>query len=190
MKARYVFCFLCAALFLSGCLFSPESGDTSAVTLGSSLTVDNTDSSRTLLSSMDTLAASGLYYASWGLGETEEHENNDGKTVSLYDAQIYLLLGEYKNNETAADNMQTWLDAGRTTYEVISEEEIRFCGQTCTKLTYRLTGEDALYSNGISVFGVFDNEAVCIELTCRDTFAEDPEVAMDSFLDSCTYVEN
>lgn len=187
MKRKYIICILFTALLLCLVLLSLKKEVPTVVTLGSHFQVDNTDSRRTLTNHVDTLAASGLYYASWGLGNISAYESAKDGTINLYDAQIYLLLGEYKNERSAAENMQEWLDNARTNYEVQNEEEISFCGQVFTKLTYLFAGEDGPYANGISIFGVLDTDAVCIELTCRESFADDPETTMDDFLNCCSY---
>lgn len=187
MKRKYVVCILFAAMLLCLAFLSYKKEVPSVVALGRHFQVDNTDSRRTLTNHVDTLAASGLYYASWGLGNVSAYESSSDGTLNLYDAQIYLLFGEYGSEGAAAQNMQDWLDAARINYEVQNEEEIYFCGQAFTKLTYRFPEEDGPYTNGISIFGILDANAVCIELTCRDRFADDPETTMDDFLSSCTY---
>lgn len=189
MKLRYLFFLLCTVLTLGGCsMFSSSLDDAAQITIGSSLEIDNTDSSRTLLDNMDALATDGLYYAAWGIGENEPYENSDGKTVKLYDAQIYVLLEECKNSSAAQRSMNSWLDTGRANYEILEETEAAYNGQTYTKLTYRFKGEDNPYANGISVFSVSGNSAVCVELTCRNRFADDPETVLTDFLNSCTYI--
>lgn len=189
MKLRYLFFLLCSALTLCGCsMFSSSPDNAAQITIGSSLEIDNTDSSRTLLDNMDALATDGLYYAAWGIGENEPYENSDGKTVKLYDAQIYLLLEECKSSAAAQHSMDSWLDTGRTNYDVSEETEAAYNGQTYTKLTYRFKGEDSPYAHGISVFLVSGSSAVCVELTCRDRFADDPETVLTDFLNSCTYL--
>ncbi len=92
--------------------------------------------------------------------------------------------------DQAEENMQTWLDTGRTNYEVIKEDTILFCGEECTRLIYRFAEPESLYSNGVSIFGVLENSAVCIELTCRETFTSDPVTTMDEFLGACTHITN
>ncbi|MDE7326955.1 MAG: hypothetical protein K2N63_11915 [Lachnospiraceae bacterium] len=187
MKPKHIIIIVCAVLLLCGFVLLFRTGVPSVVRLGSSMEVDNTDERRILLNNIDTLARDGLYYAAWGIGEKADCEDSNGTTVSLYDAQIYFLLGEYNDKDAAMENMQSWLNAGKTNYEVISEDEINFCGQTCTRLIYRFFGQDSLYSNGVSIFGVLNNSAVCIELTCRKTFLDDPVTTMDEFLDCCSY---
>lgn len=187
MKTKYIPIALIVILLLYAFFSFRKDSDPSVVKLGSHFSVDNTCESRVLLSNVDALAASGLYYAAWGTGGKVPYENSDGETIDLYDAQIYLLFGEYGDHSIAVENMQNWLNTGRTNYDVIHEDEIQFCGQTCTMLTYRFFAEDSPYSNGISIFGVLDDNAVCIELTCRETFADDPKATMEDFLDCCTY---
>lgn len=183
------------AFLLTGCasasaLSSPaESLDINAeyVTIGHHLTVDNTDGRLTLLSNMDALSADGLYYAAWTMGDSEPYENSDGDTVDLYDAQLYFLLGEFKDTESAQNNMNTWLSAGRSNYEVQSEENVTCNGQDYLLITYRFLREDNPYARGVSAFAVFDNNAVCIELTGRKHFDEDLKAVLIDFLNGCAY---
>ncbi|MBD5458371.1 MAG: hypothetical protein HDR27_07355 [Lachnospiraceae bacterium] len=194
-RMKYLLLTLFTAFTLTGCasasvLSSPaESLDIDAeyVTIGHHLTVDNTDSRLTLLSNMDALSADGLYYAAWTMGDSEPYENSDGDTVDLYDAQLYFLLGEFKDAEAAQNNMDTWLSAGRTNYEIVSEENVTCNGQNYLLITYQFAHEDNPYVRGASAFGVFDNNAACIELTCRENFDEDLKAVLVDFLNGCTY---
>lgn len=182
-------------LALTGCSILPSGSgkntDTAAsseyITIGSRLTVHNTDDRLTLLNNMDTLSADGLYYASWTAGNAEPYENADGDTVDLYDAQLYLLSGEYTNAETAQENMKTWLDAGRNSYSITNEETVTCNGQSYTVITYNFEKEDNPYARGMSAFGVYENCAVCMELTCREKYKEDLSEILTAFLDRCTY---
>ncbi len=189
MKTRRFISLLCTALLLSGCSLFSAGSSVSRITLGSSLEIDNTDENRVLLSNTDALADDGMYYASWGLGSKSPFTDTDGKTVELYDARLHLLLGEYENSGEAQSNMESWLASGRTEYDVLTDEEFLCGGRTYTKLTYRFRAENSPYTNGVSVFGVSGSSAVCIELTCRETFPDDPAAALTSFLNSCTYLE-
>lgn len=63
------------------------------------------------LTACGSLSADGLYYALWTTGNSKKYENSDGETVDLYDAQLYLLLGESKTSEAAAESMENWLTA-------------------------------------------------------------------------------
>ncbi|MDE7298868.1 MAG: hypothetical protein K2N94_08565 [Lachnospiraceae bacterium] len=188
MKKKCLMFLLCAALLLSGCSLFSAGSDTGTLTIGSSLTIDNTDSGRVLLSNSNALATNGLYYVSWGLGGKSPYEDGEGNTSELHDARLHLLLGEYPSSEAALSSMNTWLDSGRAEYEVLREEETVCNSQTYTMLIYRFRAEGGPYTNGVSLFGVCGSSAVCIELTCRDSFADDPEAALTDFLNCCTWL--
>lgn len=194
VKRSIRLCALCIILLLTGCASAKPSAaapDASAstddITLGKSLTVRNTDSRLVLLSNLDTLAADGLYYASWVAGSAVPYENSDGDTVDLYDATLYLLLGEYKNEQTAQNNMDAWLGTAKENYAVINEEEFTCNGQTYLLITYDFTNEDNPYTHGISAFTSSGNNAVCAELTCQEQFKEDLHDILTDFLTCCTF---
>lgn len=191
---KYLLCVFCIAFFsLAGYFFlsSPmeqTGGDTWAnsgfLKIGKNLTIKNTDNTLTLLECKDVLSANGLYYATWIMGESEPYVNSEGKTVDLYDIQLYLILSEHKNAAEANNDMTKWMDLGRNNYEVLTEEEIIRSGQPYSLITYNCVSEDNPYARGISAFGVINNEAICIELTCRDNFEEDLRTILVTFLDS------
>ena len=192
MKRIYWIYALCIMLALTGCSSSVSSTENTAaasgdVAIGDFLSIQNIDSRLTLLSSLDTLSADGLYYASWVIGNAQSFENSDGDTVDLYDASLYLLSGEFKNTQYAQENMDSWLAAAKRNYEILSEEEITCNRQTYSLITYNSTHEDNPYARGISAFGVHENHAVCIELTCLDGFSDDLRDILVDFLESCSY---
>lgn len=178
---------------LSGCSapdIEPESAavdESGALEVGTSLTVRKTDDRLKLLDNKTALAADGLYYATWGIGGSEPYENSDGETVDLYDAQLYLLLGETKDQEEAQGDMDTWLDAARANYDVSAEEKVTGGGLDYTMLTYTCKSSDTPYSRGVSAFAVSGDSAVCIELTCVDAFQDDLRNILTDFLDCCSY---
>lgn len=185
---------LCIPLLLTGCA-SPASlkekeplENVSALTVGSSLAVKNIDQSYTLTANNSTLAADGLFYVSWGLGGHEPFENSDGETVELYDANLYLLLGESKTSAAAQENTALWMDAAGTNYDIVNTEDISCNGQDYTLITYNLTGGENPYSRGMSVFATHDTASVCVELTCRDYFADDLKTILTDFLENCSYI--
>lgn len=195
-KVKILSCLLAAVLALTftGCLALPGIDSNTQppvnedyVTIGSRLTVHNTDSRLTLQSSMDTLSSDGLYYAAWSAGESESYENSDGEIVDLYDAQIYLLLGEHKTTDAAQEYMNSWLDAGHSNYNVTKEETILCNGQPYTMITYFFTNKENPYSHGVSAFGVFENCSVCVELTCQEDYDEDLAEMLNSFLSGFQY---
>ena len=158
--------------------------------MGHYLTIQKTDDRLSLLDSKDVLAANGLYYATWTIGDPEAYVNSEGEAVDLYDVQLYLLLGEHKESGEAVKDTAKWLDAAKENYEVLEEEEI-ICNELSYNLiTYNCIGEDNPYDRGLSAFGVCDGTSICIEVTCRESFEEDLRNILIPFLDNCTYDNN
>lgn len=197
-KLKHFLYFLCIVtllatiyLFFASSPFEGDKEDTWAnfgrLAMGSHLTIQNTDNRLTLLHDKDLLSAEGLYYADWAMGDCEAYENSDGDTIDLYDAQLYCILGEYKNSQEARKNMDLWLDAEKGNYEVLSEEEISCNGQSYHLITYACVNENNPYDRGVSAFGVYGDCAMCMELTCRKNFQEDLRAILIHFLDNCTY---
>ena len=190
---KFILCLICTILTVAGCsrtssLLEDEPIENKTfLEIGRRLAVNNTNESLILCDYKEALAGDGLYYASWRIGESEPYENSDGDIVDLYDAQLYLLMEEFSNNEKAQENMDTWLDKGRSNYKVSTEEEIVYNGQTYLVLTYTFQNENNPYARGMSAFAVRDNLAVCAELTCQEDFTEDLKTILTDFLENCTY---
>lgn len=190
---KFILCLICTMLMFAGCsrtssLLEDEPIENKAfLEIGRHLAVNNTNENLILCDYKEALAGDGLYYASWRIGESEPYENSDGDTVDLYDAQLYLLLEEFANNEKAQENMDTWLGKGRSNYKVSTEEEIVYNGQSYLVLTYTFQNENNPYARGVSAFAVRDNLAVCAELTSRGDFTEDLKTILTDFLENCTY---
>lgn len=193
---KYLLCMICVTFMLTGCSYFPSFlekeeedtwADSGSVAIGKSLTIQNTANRLDLQRNIDTLSADGLYYAAWTIGDSEPYENGDGDTVDLYDAQLYLLLGEFPNGEEAQEAMDKWLTAGKTNYEVLSEEEIICNGQPYILIAYNCVSENNPYDRGVSAFGLYEDNAMCIELTCRESFEEDEKGILIEFLNGCVY---
>ena len=193
MRLKYIISSICITALLTGCSLLPSISENDTVvnseyvTIGTSLTVHNIDPRLTLISNMDALSADGLYYASWTAGSSEPYENSDGDTIDLYDAQLYLLLGEFKSTDAAQENMNNWLAAGQSSYDVTDEKTITCNGQSYIMVIYNFQNEENPYAHGVSVFGVHQNLAVCVELTSRENYEEDLEEMLTEFLNNCTY---
>ena len=186
-----IYVLLCFLPFCTGCSFSSASkeqtAEDGAVLIGHTLEVRNIDHRLTLLDNKDALAANGLYYAAWTAGNCEPYKNKDGDTVDLYDAQLYLLLGEAKSKEDAQHDMDTWLAAAKENYQVQKEDTVSCGGNAYTLLTYQCKSADTPYDRGVSAFYTAQNTAVCIELTCRAGYTEDLYLMLTDFLNNCSY---
>ena len=190
---QYILCLICVTLTLTGCsitssLLEKEPVENTAfLKIGRNVEVTNTNEDLILYDYKEALAGDGLYYASWRIGDAEPYENSDGDTVDLYDAQLYLLLGEFTSSEKAQENRDSWLERGRSNYEISDEKEIVCNRQTYLMITYSLQNENNPYARGVSAFAVHDKLAVCAELTCQEDFPEDLETILTGFLENCAY---
>ena len=95
MNKKYLPTFAFLLLLLAGCSSSPATADTPKweedwTRIGNYIAVDAPEE-LTLSDNKETLAADGLYYATWVTGSSVPYENSDGETIDLYDAQLYFL---------------------------------------------------------------------------------------------------
>ncbi|MDE6056292.1 MAG: hypothetical protein K2G55_21605 [Lachnospiraceae bacterium] len=193
LNRKYILSFLCMTLILTGCsltsslLEKEPIENTPHLAVGRHLEVNNTNESLILYDYKEALAGDGLYYATWRIGDAKLYENSDGDTADLYDAQLYLLLGEFTSHEKAQENRDAWLDRGKISYEISDEKEVDCNGQTYLMIAYTLQNESNPYVRGVSAFAVHDKLAVCAELTCQEYFTEDLETILTNFLENCTY---
>lgn len=192
---KYMLCMTGLLLAITGCTSISSVTEkepvenTACLKVGRNLEVNNTNESLILYDYKEALAGDGLYYASWRIGDAIPYENSDGDTVDLYDAQLYLLLSEFTSAGKAQENKDEWLDRARSNYEISAEEEIVCNEQAYLMITYTFPGENTPYARGVSAFAVHGNRAVCMELTCREDFAGNPETILTEFLENCSYSE-
>ena len=195
MKHKFLICLGIAAssLMLTGCSMVnalTENTDPvykSSVTIGHDVTIDSIDPQLILFNNMDSLSASGLYYATWVIGDSVPYENSDGETIDLYDAQLYFLLSEGKTADSAQRSVDSWLSSADENYNITENTEITCGGQNYTCITYTVDNEDSPYDRGISAFTTAGTDAACIELTCIPDFDGDLEEILTSFLENCHY---
>ena len=192
---KFFLCFICMVLMLTSCSLTSSLQEkepienTAYLKVGRYFEVNNTNENLILYDYKETLAGDGLYYASWRIGDAKPYENSDGDTVDLYDAQLYLLLGEFTNSEKAQENRDSWIERAKSNYEISSEKEIVCNGQTYLVISYTFQNENNPYARGVSAFSVHEKLAVCIELTCQEDFTEDLQAILTSFLENCTYIK-
>ncbi len=135
----------------------------------------------------DVLAANGMYYATWSMGESRPYTNEDGDEAELYDAQIYLLLAGYNAAEKAEAAAAEWLEMAGEQYSVEETASDTYNGQAFTVITYTFQSETNPYARGVSAFGVYRNYAVSVELSCCDGFSGDAGAVLADFLENCHY---
>lgn len=190
MKGKLFVCILLVALALAGCsVLSPKEDsekDSSFAAVGDLLAIDNIDERFQRQDSSDFLATDGMYYLSWVMEDAVPFTNTQGDVVDAYGARLHLLLQQFTDEEKALENKKFWLATGKENYAVLSEEEISCNGVDYTLITYNVKNVDNPYARGASALGVFDNNAVCIELMCREDFEKAAKEVLIDFLENCS----
>ena len=184
---------LCLAL--TGCISAPppeQAADGSAwgknwVTVGNVVGVDAPEGMDSRENNK-ALAANGMYYATWSIGDeasyldkTEDKEQE----ITVYDAQLFLLLGGSSSAEKAEEAREEWLSLAGEQYQIDSEETVSYNGQEFTVITYRLTSGP--YARGASAVGIYGNYAIGAEFSCQDGFEGEPLDYLSDFLEHCHY---
>lgn len=181
-------------LTLAGCASAPppeqaadgSSWDERWVTVGNVVGVD-TPEGMDPRENNEALAANGMYYATWSMGEGRPYTNEDGEEAELYDAQIYLLLSGCRSDRDAENTLDQWQDMAPLNYAIDSTAEESHNGVDFTVITYAFASEDGPYARGASAFGVYRNYAVSVEFTCRQGFDGHAAELLGRFLDNCHY---
>lgn len=156
------------------------------VTVGNVVGVDTPDNMEPR-ENVDALAASGMYYATWSIGEGKPYVNEDGDDAQVYDAQVYLLLAGFSSGEKAEEKAAQWLAMANDRYSVNGTQSVTCNGQEFTVVTYAFASETNPYAVGASAFGVYRNYAVSVELSCGEAFSGDPLETLTDFLSRCHY---
>lgn len=193
---RMLLCLLAAALGLglAGCgrLPDPERAADGLdwgedwVTVGGVVGVDAPEG-MTARENNDALAANGMYYATWSMGEGEPFTNADGEEATLYDAQVYLLLGGYKSEEEAQSALAEWRGMAEEQYAVRGAADEAHNGQDFHIITYAFDSGENPYARGASAFGTYRNFAVNVDFACQAGFEGDEARLLADFLDHCHY---
>lgn len=191
MKRIWIFALL-MALALTGCARPnaelPPDWDESWVRVADYVAVEPLDGFE-LNESNDMLSVSGLYYAAWAAGEGQDFVNADGNEAVVYDAQIYVLLGECRSGAAAEESVSGWIAREKQSYETKETETMTFGGQAFEVLPLVSGSESNPYTHGTAAFGVRNEWAVSVELLCSEGFDGDPQDILGQFLSGFHYAE-
>lgn len=137
----------------------------------------------------DTLSAKGIWYAAFDSGEEEKAANAEGKEISIYDAQIFLLVTECRDEAEARANVKDWTELEGRNYEAGELRELQAAGQEFSLLPLLSGKAENPYTHGAAAFAVRGSLAISAELLCRDGFSGDPEAVLETFLNGIRYGE-
>lgn len=183
---------LCLAL--AGCAAAPapekaaDGTDWSEdwVTVGGVLGVDTPEGMEPQENN-EALAANGMYYATWSMGEGAPCVNEDGDEAQVYDVQVYLLLSSAKSGQEAENTLAQWRELAKDRYAIEETYTQVRGGQEFTVITYTFDSDANPYARGASAFGLYRSCAINVELACRGEFDGDAAQLLTGFLDNCHY---
>lgn len=131
-------------------------------------------------------AANGIWYMTWAFGQPgNEHVvlDQDGKTESVFfDAQVYLITREYKDEAEAAANVSSWIQREGQNYEAGELRPLTVAGQAYQVLPLLSAGPDNPYSHGAAAFAVRGELAFSVEVLCGESFDGDAQTILELFL--------
>lgn len=136
----------------------------------------------------DALGAAGLYYATWTAGEGETITNDEDEEAAVYDAQLYVLIQQYKEGGKAETALEDWQERERENYGSGEAAAETHAGQAFTVLPLLEGKEGNPYTHGAAAFALHEGGwALCVELLCRDGFEGEPQAVLGAFLDGFHY---
>lgn len=189
-------CFLCltlaVAILLSGCGTAAQelpAGWEADWTVVSPLLAVEPFENYTLNESNDALYVSGIYYATWVTGEARPHTNEDGESAEIFDGQIYVLVQEFRNSDSAKSNAAQWIAREKQSYDT-DEEFTVTCGEQEFTILPLLSGSGSNpYSYGAAAFAVRGSWAICVEFLFADGYDTDAQKTLEAFLNGFHYSE-
>lgn len=140
-----------------------------------------------LINDNDALSVSDIYYTEWACGKPLEFTNGDGETAFVYDAQLYLLLRETTTLELAESSAEEWKKLTEKNYDITENFTKEYSGLEFSVYKYNTVSEDNPYSGGVSAFGVWEHGAVSVELIFKESFSDDPDELLSTFLNGFHY---
>lgn len=183
MKKSLALALLVIALLLSGCSKAEDPHpEWESLVRADNLLAVQTPEGFALAESNDALAANGIYYFAWGQGEGRTITNAEEENATVYDCQIYLLVTQCKDADSAKRSIADWKDMESEIYRVESSTEIPDGVLSFDCLTLSPTKTDSPFTSGAAAFAARDDLAISAEIFCTGDFSGDQMQILEDFL--------
>lgn len=139
--------------------------------------------------SNDTLSMSGIWYYTWTCGQGRDFVNAEGEDATAYDAQIYLLLKEGRDEQEARDSVDAWITLEGQSYGDGESVQHDTGSESYCVLPHLTYDESNPYSRGAAAFTAHKTLAVSVEVLCGNSFKGDPQSVLEQFLSNIHYGE-
>lgn len=191
MKKTKILALLLACVLLQGCANGstdtlPSGWSEDWVLLGNFLGAEPLEGF-SLNESKDALSVSGIYYATWTCGQAREHTNDEGENAKVYDAQVYILVQECRNEAAAAAQIGAWIARESQSYSTGEKTVYTAAGQTFDLLPLLSARAENPYTRGVAAFAARGSRAICVELLCSEDYPGDPQAVLEAFLNGLHY---
>lgn len=129
----------------------------------------------------DALAAEGTFYVTWAKGDSFSYSNAEGKDITAYDNQIYLLVTESETEAEAKENAALFDQLTDERYPDADHTSEELAGQTFTVSSYDFPA--AHYQlHGASATAVRGNWAIHVDVITRNA---DAHTVLEDFWSHC-----
>lgn len=190
MKIRFFVILSALALLLTGCGKAeaqlPAHWDESFTVIAPFLAAEGPEGFD-FGESDDSLALSGIYYATWTAGEKRDFVNADGESTVIFDAQLYVIAQEFRTEADAQTILNQWYARETQTYTCGEAESLTVGSQEFLILPLLSGSETNPYGHGCVAFALRGQNLICVELVCTEEFTEDTRAILEAFLAGLHY---
>ena len=196
MKKRWIVWILCLVMLFGGCIPQeskpmPEDWQKDWANLGNMVAAEIPEGF-VLGIIQDRLGSTGIYFAGFSMGEEEdvpyEEIGKDGQ--KRYEAELFLLVCEYKDAESAQAYLEDWIAKEREMYVTTEETTtVEAAGQTFQMIEMLSAVGENPYDHGAAAFTNRGNLAICAEIVCAPHCEKSMTELLTSFLNGLHYAE-
>ena len=191
MKKKWMLFLLALCVSLTACASAPPERTADGLQWGSDwTTVGNLlgvepKEGWTLSRSEDMLAASGTYYAAFIQGAPTTYENEEGQEVTVYDAEIHLVL--MLSGDDAEKTAGQWRELVAERYPDAEQSTAECTGKTVTISSYPFPAGNGPATLGASASLVHGGAALEVDVITLAEHPEKPAQVLADFLSRCHF---
>ncbi len=152
---------VCLLFSVTGCTKTPketedgEAWSSAWTTIGGTLGIDEDSCGLERFEYGKVYTDGEMYYGIWSQGEEFSFETTAGSSITAFDAELYLLLENVGDAETAESYLEDGLEYEQETYAVTETYTVTCHGRDFTVLVYASEDEDIPYTMVYAAFATY-----------------------------------